>query len=70
MVEKQNLISIPEAAYRLNVHTSTIIRWIKTGVLQARQLPNGRWRISQNDLDQLLHKEGEEAGEVDKLLKG
>ena len=58
MIEKDRLLNVPQAAAKLNVHTSTIVRWIKSGILAAQRLPNGRLRISEADLDKLLQKEG------------
>jgi len=45
-----------EAAKRMRVDRLTIYRWIKSGCLQASQLPNGQLRIEAKELDKLLTK--------------
>ncbi len=45
-----------EAAKRLKIDRITIYRWIKSGRLQAKRLPNGRIRIEERELDKLLTK--------------
>ena len=48
------LFSPNEAARWLKVDRITIYRWIKSGRLQANQLPDGRLRIEAKELDKLL----------------
>lgn len=57
-MKDKRLISVPEAAGRVGVHTNTILRWVKEGILPALRLPGGRLRISVHDLDQLLTRSG------------
>lgn len=52
------MLSIRQASERLDVLPVTILRWIKSGKLQAFRLPNGYWRIRLTDLDRLLKKDG------------
>jgi len=58
MKEIEKMLSIRQASERLDVLPVTILRWIKSGKLQAFRLPNGYWRIRLTDLDRLLKKDG------------
>lgn len=42
---KVRMLSITAFAKKHGVHRNTIIRWIKTGQLEATQTPGGHWRI-------------------------
>ncbi len=47
-------ITIREAAGKLNVHTSTVRRWLTSGYLPGTKVSGGRsgnWRIRRADLD-------------------
>lgn len=43
-----------EAAKKLKIDRITIYRWVKSGRLQAKQLPNGQLRIEAKEPDNLL----------------
>lgn len=54
MIEKHDILSIPQAAqYCLNSRTS-LWRWVKAGKLKAYKTPSGRYHILKNDLDIFL----------------
>ena len=50
------LLTPNEAAKKLKIDRITIYRWVKSGRLQAKQLPNGQLRIEAKELDKLLTK--------------
>lgn len=50
------LLTPNEVAKRLKVDRITVYRWIKSGRLQARRLPDGQLRIEAKELDDLLTK--------------
>jgi excisionase family DNA binding protein len=56
--EPDALLTVPEVARRLRVETTTVRRWIATGILDAVILPHrGKrkcYRIQQRILEQLL----------------
>lgn len=45
-----------EAAIRLGISYSTIKQWLYSGKLKALKTPGGHYRISDSELDALLHK--------------
>ena len=45
---------ISEIAKQLDLHETTVRRWIMRGKLQAVRLPNGTLRVAQDELDRLL----------------
>lgn len=47
-------LSTGQAAERLGVHRSTLVRYIEEGRLPARKLPTGHYRIRREDLDKLV----------------
>jgi len=53
----EKLLSLRDAAERLDVHPRTLLRWIREGRLPgARKIPGrfgGEWRIPEGDLDKL-----------------
>ncbi len=51
-------LSTGQAAERLGVHRSTLVRYIEEGRLPASRLPTGHYRIRRADLEKLL-AEGE-----------
>lgn len=57
-VQEENLLTVGEVARSLRVDTTTVRRWISTGVLEAVILPHrGKrqaYRIKQQTLDQIL----------------
>jgi len=42
------------AAQQLGIHSQTLYRWIKAGVIQAIRLPSGEFRIDQQEINQIL----------------
>jgi len=50
------LLTPNEVAKRLKVDRITIYRWVKSGRLQAKRLPDSQIRIEANKLDNLLTK--------------
>lgn len=50
------LLTPNEAAQILKVDRLTIYRWIKSGRLEARRLPDGGLRIEAEELEKLLTK--------------
>ena len=45
------MISVSEAAARMNVHVNTVYRYIAEGQIRAVKLPGGRdWRIDESSL--------------------
>lgn len=49
----QKYLSVDEAASLLDVHSRTILRWIKQGELKAAKAGR-QWRIRREDLDHLM----------------
>ena len=54
---KNNLVSVSQAAKQFDVTNQTIRQWIKDGYMAAIQLPNGRYKINQSEVDRLLSRE-------------
>lgn len=54
--KKKNWLSVPEVAEICEVAITTVHAWIKSGLLQSRQLsgPGGHHRIRKSDLDEFL----------------
>ena len=50
------LLTPSEVAKRLKVDRITIYRWVKSGRLQAKRLPDSQIRIEAKELDNLLTK--------------
>jgi excisionase family DNA binding protein len=46
--------TIAEVAATLNVHPSTLKRWITKGRVQARRMPSGHWRMTDDDIAALV----------------
>jgi len=57
MVEGRT-ISVAEAALRAGLQKETVRRYIAQGLLPARKLPNGYYRILEQDLNRLLEPVG------------
>ena len=55
---KINIYSTTEVANYLNVHPTTVKRWISNGELNAYREPGGRWRITEKDFVNFLQKHG------------
>lgn len=47
-------LSPAEAAERIGVDRTTVIRWINSGGLRAAKTPGGHWRIFRESIDELL----------------
>lgn len=44
------MITVSEAAARMNVHENTVYRYISEGQIRAVKLPGGHWRIDESTL--------------------
>ena len=56
------LLSVGEAARLLGVARSTMWRYVRDGLLPARQLPSGHYRIRRGDLERYrMERDGEDA---------
>jgi len=58
MYQTNKLISIKEAAERLNVHQATVHSWRRRGYLASVKLPNGRYMIPSAELDRVMNVGG------------
>jgi excisionase family DNA binding protein len=57
VTEPSDFISVPEAAMRLGVTQSTVVRWVLHGLLEGMQEGHrSRWRISAPDVDRLARE--------------
>ena len=54
-VVKPDLISIPEAARRVGVHSDTLYRLCRTGQFPPAIEIGSRWRVSVPRLERFLH---------------
>jgi excisionase family DNA binding protein len=54
-VVKPDLISIPEAARRVGVHSDTLYRLCRTGQFPPAIQIGSRWRVSVPRLERFLH---------------
>ncbi|MEW6770243.1 MAG: helix-turn-helix domain-containing protein [Bacillota bacterium] len=50
------LLGTREAATRLGVSPWTLRFWIRSGLLPAFKINNGRWRIDSRDLEEFVHR--------------
>lgn len=48
------LYTTNEVAKQLNLHPTTLLSWIKAGFVNPTKLPTGRYRWTENDINQLL----------------
>lgn len=69
----ERYLTVGQTAERLQVHSDTVIRWIKEGRLDALRLggARGRFRIAESALDRFLAPQGLAATqqeEADRLL--
>lgn len=55
-----DLISIPEAARRVGLHTDTLYRLCRTGQFPPALQIGARWRVSVPRLERYLHGDGTE----------
>ena len=51
---EKRMVSVVEAAQRLGVQKETVRVYIGNGRLPAMRLPNGYFRISEQDLERML----------------
>ncbi len=56
-----DLISIPEAARRIGVHSDTLYRLCRTGQFSPAIHIGGRWKVSVPRLERYLHGEATSA---------
>ncbi len=54
MSADQKLLTVSEVAQRLRCRKETVRDWIGKGLLPARQLPGGYFRVRERDLDTFL----------------
>jgi len=47
-------LKLSKAAKILDVHRDTIRRYIRNGILDAKLLPTGHWRVSEESVQSLL----------------
>jgi excisionase family DNA binding protein len=52
----ENLITIKEAAERLNRHPATILNWVKAGKLPGYKIAGSRWYVDPETFDQLAKR--------------
>jgi excisionase family DNA binding protein len=45
-----------QAAELLSVTPDSVLKWIKSGILEARRTPGGHYRIARKNIDVLLNK--------------
>ena len=57
---EQKYLTVPQVADLLQLRQETIRRYIHCGALKAFQLPGGDYRFSEEDLAQILHRQGKE----------
>jgi putative resolvase len=57
------LLKVKDVARALNVHRTSVERWIKEGKLKAVKLPSGYYRIPEEELNRLLNKPSSERKE-------
>lgn len=43
-----------EVCERFGIHDTTFYRWIHSGLLPAIRLPSGEYRVSEEDVDEIL----------------
>jgi excisionase family DNA binding protein len=65
-VDSQTLLTVSEAAQRLERSTEQVRRYLREGRLQGRRLGN-QWFIDAATLDAFLHELREERGFLDKV---
>ena len=51
---QNRLLTLKEVAAYLNVTTRTLSKYIKEGLLKAKLLPSGEYRIYESDVEKLL----------------
>ncbi len=57
METRQELVSIPEAAKRLNLTHDGVRKWLKRGVLAAKKVDN-RWLVVLDNVERPRHDNG------------
>jgi excisionase family DNA binding protein len=48
------LLTVAEVAKRLHISARTVNRWILDGILPAKRLPSGRYRVRRADAEAAL----------------
>ena len=66
---KKGYLTTFQAADILSVTPDSILKWIKSGKLNARRTPGGHYRISNQNVELLL-KESEKNNTLDKTVTG
>jgi excisionase family DNA binding protein len=56
MEEKNNILSIPQAAEFCSMSRVTLWRWVKSGKLKAYTTPGGQYKIHKDDLEMFVKK--------------
>ncbi len=51
-----NLLTLQQAADKMNVKLRTLRSWLEQGKITAIKMPNGGWRIREDWLDNWLDK--------------
>lgn len=56
VVPADKLLTVQDIADRLQVHTETVLRWLREGQLEGFRLGSNRagWRVSEDQLDAFL----------------
>jgi excisionase family DNA binding protein len=56
MPEPNNLewLTLGSVGTRLDVHATTVVRWINKGKLVATKTPGGQWRIKWSDVVEMM----------------
>lgn len=53
-----DLLPVKVAADELGLHTDTIKRYIREGILEGSRLPGGHWRVTRESVDALKQPQG------------
>lgn len=53
MEQKVRLLTTGEVAKVLDVSRHAVLRWIKQGKLKAIELPSGRYKIPENEVEKI-----------------
>lgn len=56
LITLDKMYTITQAAIICSLNRTTLWRWIKSGKLQAYQIPSGQYKIKQEDLEQFIRK--------------
>jgi excisionase family DNA binding protein len=64
-VSHRALLTARDVAEQLGVHTETVLRWVRRGMLPGFRLPGGALRFRENDLERWFAERATPAKEVD-----